>query len=228
MFNMHRNGRWDVSLESYRSAIPADLTQTSEEPLGILISRKLFRMRSSIKGFRTSKRCTLTYGRHDNIRFALTSYTQLGGGFEIALSCDIIYASSTAKLGFPEITIGTIPGAGGTQRLTRAIGKQRAMEFILTGAPASALDFEKLGVVNQTFPAEKVLPQALKLAERIAAMSSPIAQLAKQAVLHAEQSHLGAGMATEKSLYYGSFAYEDCKEGMTAFLEKRTPNFQHR
>ena len=102
------------------------------------------------------------------------------------MACDIIYAADDARFGFPEITIGTIPGAGGTQRLTRAIGKQKAMEFILTGTPATGAEFERLGVVNKIFPAAQVLARAMELAVKIASMSSPVAQLAKKAVLHGE------------------------------------------
>ncbi|KAF2435910.1 enoyl-CoA hydratase/isomerase [Tothia fuscella] len=152
----------------------------------------------------------------------------LGGGFEIALACDIIYAATNSKFGFPEITIGTIPGAGGTQRLTRAIGKQKAMEFILTGETASGSEFERLGIVNKIFPPEEVITKAVELAEKIAKMSSPIAQLAKKAVLTAEQTHLDAGMELEKSLYYATFGHADKEVGMRAFLEKRKPVFEHR
>ncbi|GKT46775.1 enoyl-CoA hydratase, mitochondrial [Colletotrichum spaethianum] len=107
----------------------------------------------------------------------------LGGGCEIALACDMIYAAEDASFGLPEIKIGTIPGAGGTQRIARALGKHKAMEFVLTGEPASGAEFERLGVVNKVFPRQDVVPAALKLAERIAVMSSPVIKTAKQAVL---------------------------------------------
>ncbi|CRK24845.1 hypothetical protein BN1723_014753 [Verticillium longisporum] len=151
----------------------------------------------------------------------------LGGGCEIALACDIIYAAEDATFGLPEIKIGTIPGAGGTQRLARALGKHKAMEFVLTGDSASGAEFERLGVVNKAFPRDQVISAATNLAERIALMSGPVIQVAKQAVLTVENSHLDAGMATEKMLYYSTFGLSDFKEGQTAFLQKRKPNFTH-
>ncbi|KAI7783947.1 enoylhydratase isomerase [Diaporthe eres] len=152
----------------------------------------------------------------------------LGGGCEIALACDIIYAEEGAKFGLPEITIGTIPGAGGTQRFARALGKHRAMELILTGESVSAAELQRLGLVNKVFPRERVEEEAIKLARRIAALSATVVASAKQAVLTAENSHLEAGMIHEKALYYATFSTYDCKEGMSAFLEKRAPRFEHR
>ncbi|GJC80780.1 enoyl-CoA hydratase, mitochondrial [Colletotrichum liriopes] len=146
---------------------------------------------------------------------------KLGGGCEIALACDMIYAAEDASFGLPEIKIGTIPGAGGTQRIARALGKHKAMEFVLTGEPASGAEFERLGVINKVFPRQEVVPAALKLAERIAVMSGPVIKTAKQAVL------TDAGMTLEKSLYYSTFGLGDFQEGMTAFLEKRRPDFKH-
>ncbi|KAF4915205.1 Enoyl-CoA hydratase [Colletotrichum viniferum] len=151
----------------------------------------------------------------------------LGGGCEIALACDMIYAAEDAFFGLPEIKIGTIPGAGGTQRLARALGKHKAMEFVLTGDSASGAEFERLGVVNKVFPRAEVVPAALKLAERIAVMSGPVVKTAKQAVLTVENSHLDTGMTMEKSLYYSTFSLGDFNEGMSAFLQKRRPEFKH-
>ncbi|KAJ0161297.1 Enoyl-CoA hydratase, mitochondrial [Colletotrichum tanaceti] len=151
----------------------------------------------------------------------------LGGGCEIALACDMIYAAEDASFGLPEIKIGTIPGAGGTQRIARALGKHKAMEFVLTGEPASGSEFERLGVINKVFPRQQVVPAAMGLAERIAAMSAPVVKTAKQAVLTVENSHLDAGMTLEKSLYYSTFGLGDFAEGMTAFLQKRRPDFKH-
>ncbi|KAM5384637.1 hypothetical protein ACJZ2D_001382 [Fusarium nematophilum] len=151
----------------------------------------------------------------------------LGGGFEIALACDIIYAADDAMFGLPEVKIGTIPGAGGTQRLARALGKHKAMEFILTGDPATGSEFERLGVVNKVFPKSEVIPAATKLADKIAGLSGPVIKTAKQAVLTVENSNLDAGMVHEKSLYYSTFGLGDFQEGITAFLEKRAPEFKH-
>ncbi|KAM7215870.1 ClpP/crotonase-like domain containing protein [Rhypophila decipiens] len=151
----------------------------------------------------------------------------LGGGFEIALACDMIIAAEDAVFGLPEVKIGTIPGAGGTQRLARGLGKQRAMELILTGESISGKELAASGIANKTFPRQEVLAQAKGLAERIGRMSGPVTRLAKQAVLTAEKSHIVEGMATERLLYYSTFGLEDFKEGQAAFLEKRPAMFRH-
>ncbi|KAF2683285.1 enoyl-CoA hydratase [Lentithecium fluviatile CBS 122367] len=152
-----------------------------------------------------------------------------GGGFEIALMCDMIYATSDARFGFPEIKLGTIPGAGGTQRLAKAVGKQKAMELVLTGSPTTAGEMERFGIVNKVVAAgEDVVEEALKVARVIAAFSAPAVGLAKQAVKAAEATTLSAGLEIESALYYSSFSLADCQEGITAFLQKRAPCFQHR
>ncbi|KIL94171.1 hypothetical protein FAVG1_02733 [Fusarium avenaceum] len=151
----------------------------------------------------------------------------LGGGFEIALACDIIYAAEDAMFGLPEVKIGTIPGAGGTQRLARALGKHKAMEFILTGDSASGAEFERLGVVTKVFPKTDVVQSATALAEKIAKLSAPVIKTAKQAVLTVENSTLGAGMTHEKALYYSTFGLDDFQEGISSFLQKRAPTFKH-
>ncbi|RSL66660.1 hypothetical protein CEP53_003257 [Fusarium sp. AF-6] len=151
----------------------------------------------------------------------------LGGGFEIALACDMIYAAENAMFGLPEVKIGTIPGAGGTQRLARALGKHKAMEFILTGEPASGAEFERLGVVTRVFPSAEVLPAAIKLAEKLSNLSGPVVRTAKQAVLTTENTTLEAGMVHEKALYYSTFSLDDFQEGINSFLEKRKPTFRH-
>ncbi|KAF5638051.1 enoyl hydratase [Fusarium sp. NRRL 52700] len=150
----------------------------------------------------------------------------LGGGFEIALACDIIYAAEDAMFGLPEVKIGTIPGAGGTQRLARALGKHKAMEFVLTGEPASGAEFERLGVVTKVFPKSDVVQAATALAEKIARLSAPVIKTAKKAVL-TENSTLDAGMTHEKALYYSTFGLDDFKEGIQSFLQKRQPSFKH-
>ncbi|KAF4450371.1 enoyl-CoA hydratase [Fusarium austroafricanum] len=151
----------------------------------------------------------------------------LGGGFEIALACDIIYAAEDAIFGLPEVKIGTIPGAGGTQRLARALGKHKAMEFVLTGEPASGAEFERLGVVTKVFPKADVVASATSLAEKIAHLSAPVINTAKKAVLTVENSTLDAGMTHEKALYYSTFGLDDFKEGIQSFLQKRKPEFKH-
>ncbi|KAG9230507.1 enoyl-CoA hydratase [Amylocarpus encephaloides] len=150
----------------------------------------------------------------------------LGGGFELAMMCDIIYAASDAKFGLPELTVGTIPGAGGTQRLTRVVGKQKAMDMILTSKTMTGSELEAIGLVARSFPLDEVLEEAMKSAGLIALRSVPVVGLAKEAILSAEQTTLDAGLKLERSLYYGSFALEDRTEGMAAFVEKRRPVFK--
>ncbi|KAM7189913.1 ClpP/crotonase-like domain containing protein [Naviculisporaceae sp. PSN 640] len=151
----------------------------------------------------------------------------LGGGFEIALACDMIVAADDAVFGLPEVKIGCIPGAGGTQRLARALGKHRAMELILTGDSITGKELYASGVVNRALPRQDVFAHATKLAERIGSMSGPVTRIAKQAVLTAENSHIVEGMSTERLLYYSTFSLGDFKEGQAAFLEKRPAKFQH-
>ena len=152
----------------------------------------------------------------------------LGGGCEMAMMCDIILAADTAKFGQPEITLGTLPGAGGTQRLTRAVGKAKAMELCLSGRMMDAVEAERAGLVARIVPAASLLDEALKLAERIANQSLPIAMMVKEAVNRAFESTLAEGVRFERRLFHASFATADQKEGMAAFVEKRKPAFENR
>jgi enoyl-CoA hydratase/carnithine racemase len=158
---------------------------------------------------------------------AVSGYA-LGGGCELALLCDLIVASETAEFGQPEITLGIIPGGGGTQRLARVIGKQRAMEMVLTGRRIKAAEAARLGIVNQVADPGDWLDRALELAQRIARQPPIAARLAKQAVLAAEEMTLSAGLDQERRLYELSMATEDRIEGMDAFLENRKPQFKGR
>lgn len=157
---------------------------------------------------------------------AAVSGFALGGGCELAMTCDMIVASETAKFGQPEIKIGTMPGAGGTQRLTRAIGKVRAMELVLTGKFLSAEDALSAGLINRIVPAELLLDETLVLAREIARQSPVAVKLAKEAVNQAFNSTLDEGLIFERKNFYLTFASEDQKEGMAAFVEKRNPEFK--
>ena len=152
----------------------------------------------------------------------------LGGGCELAMMCDFIIAADTAKFGQPEITIGTIPGAGGTQRLTRAVGKSKAMEMILTGRTMDAAEAERSGLVSRIVPAAELIEEAVKTAQTIAALSMPIVMLAKESVNRAYETTLAEGVRFERRLFHSTFATSDQKEGMAAFVEKRKPTFKHR
>jgi enoyl-CoA hydratase/carnithine racemase len=142
------------------------------------------------------------------------------------MMCDIIYVGSNAKFGQPEIKLGTIPGAGGTQRLTKAVGKSKSMELCLTGDFFGAEDAEKAGLVSKVFPPEKTLDEAIKLAEKIATMSTPIIMMVKEAVNKSFETTLKEGLEFEKRMFHSTFATKDQKEGMSAFAEKRTPSFK--
>jgi enoyl-CoA hydratase len=152
----------------------------------------------------------------------------LGGGCEIAMMCDIVIAADTARFGQPEITLGTIPGAGGTQRLARFIGKAKAMDLCLTGRMMDAAEAERAGLVSRVVPAADLLGEALKVAQRITEMSRPIAMMVKEAVNRAYETSLAEGVRFERRVFHATFATEDRKEGMAAFVEKRKPAFRHR
>ncbi len=151
----------------------------------------------------------------------------LGGGCELAMMCDIILAADTARFGQPEIKLGVMPGAGGTQRLTRAVGKAKAMEMCLTGRMMDAEEAERAGLVSRVIPATDLLDEAMSVAETIASMSLPIAVMTKDSVNRAEEIGLTEGVRYERRLFYSMFATRDQKEGMSAFIEKRKPTFTH-
>jgi len=152
----------------------------------------------------------------------------LGGGCEMAMMCDFILAADTAKFGQPEITIGTIPGSGGTQRLTRFVGKSKAMEMILTGRMMDADEAERSGLVSRVVPAANLVQEAVATAVKVAGMSRPATMLAKEAVNRAYETSLAEGVRFERRLFHSTFATEDQKEGMAAFSEKRKPVFRNR
>lgn len=152
----------------------------------------------------------------------------LGGGCELAMMCDFILAADTAKFGQPEITLGTIPGAGGTQRLTRFVGKSKAMEMVLTGRMMDAAEAERSGLVSRIVPADQLLEEALKTANKIAEMSLPVLMIAKESVNRSYESTLTEGVLFERRLFHSTFATKDQKEGMAAFAEKRKPAFSNK
>lgn len=152
----------------------------------------------------------------------------LGGGLELAMMCDIIIASETARFALPEITLGIMPGAGGTQRLPRFIGKAKAMDLILTGRMMDAAEAERCGLIARVVAPENLLDEALAAAARIAGYSLPIVMMAKETVNRAQESSLAEGARFERRLFLSMFATEDQKEGMKAFIEKRKPNFHNR
>jgi enoyl-CoA hydratase len=170
--------------------------------------------------------------RFDHIReikkpiIAAVSGWCLGGGNELAMSCDMIVASETARFGQPEITIGVIPGAGGTQRLTRAVGKTIAMEMVLNNRTLSAEEALQYGLVNRVVPVERHLDEALNLAQEVAGRAPLAVRLGKEAVNQAFESFLAEGLADERRSFYFLFSTADQKEGMQAFIEKRQPNWK--
>ncbi|TXH82409.1 MAG: enoyl-CoA hydratase [Rhizobium sp.] len=159
---------------------------------------------------------------------AAVSGFALGGGCEVAMMCDFIIASETAKFGQPEITLGVIPGMGGSQRLTRAVGKAKAMDLVLTGRMMDAAEAERAGLVARVVPADKLLGEALAAAAKIASHSRPSVLMAKEAVNRAQETTLDEGLRFERRLFHSLFATEDQKEGMAAFVEKRKPAFKNR
>ena len=152
----------------------------------------------------------------------------LGGGCELAMMCDFIIAAENAKFGQPEITLGVMPGMGGSQRLTRAVGKAKAMDMCLTGRMMDAAEAERAGLVSRIVSTEKLLEEALSAAAKIAELSLPAVMMAKEAVNRAFETSLAEGLRFEKRLFHSMFALDDQKEGMTAFVEKRKANFSNR
>ncbi|WP_419902724.1 enoyl-CoA hydratase [Kiloniella sp.] len=152
----------------------------------------------------------------------------LGGGCEVAMMCDFIIAGDNAKFGQPEITIGTIPGAGGTQRLTRLIGKAKAMDMCLTGRMMDAEEAERSGLVSRVVPADNLMDEALATAKKIAGYSLPVTMIAKESVDRAYETSLDEGLRFERRVFHSTFALDDRREGMTAFIEKRKADWKHR
>ncbi|HUG78159.1 MAG TPA: enoyl-CoA hydratase-related protein, partial [Burkholderiales bacterium] len=152
----------------------------------------------------------------------------LGGGNELALMCDIVIAADNAKFGQPEVNLGIMPGAGGTQRLPRAVGKAKAMDLCLTARMIDAAEAERSGLVSRVVPAAKLMEEAMAVAGKIAGYSLPVVMMIKESVNRAYETTLAEGVLFERRVFHSQFALEDQKEGMAAFLEKRQPVFKHR
>ena len=152
----------------------------------------------------------------------------LGGGCELAMMCDVVLAADTAKFGQPEVKLGVLPGAGGTQRLPRAVSKAKAMDMCLTARMMNAEEAERAGLVSRIVPADKLLDEALAAAQTIANFSLPVVMMIKESVNRAYESGLSEGLLFERRVFHSAFALEDQKEGMAAFVEKRAANFKHR
>ena len=152
----------------------------------------------------------------------------LGGGNELAMMCDIVIAADNAKFGQPEINLGVMPGAGGTQRLPRAVGKAKAMDMCLTGRMMDAQEAERAGLVSRVVPLDKLQAEAMAVAQKIAGYSLPVAMMIKESINRAYETALSEGVRFERRLFQSQFALEDQKEGMAAFVEKRKPDFKHR
>ena len=159
---------------------------------------------------------------------AAVSGFALGGGCEMAMMCDMIFAADTARFGQPEIKLGTLPGAGGSQRLPRAVGKAKAMDLCLTARFMDAHEAEKAGLVARIYPADQLLAETLKAAQTIANFSLPVVMMIKECVNRAWESSLNEGLLFERRVFHSAFGLEDQKEGMAAFVEKRKPVFKHR
>ena len=152
----------------------------------------------------------------------------LGGGNELAMMCDIVIAAENAKFGQPEVNLGIMPGAGGTQRLPRALGKAKAMDLCLTARTMDAQEAERAGLVSRVVPLERLMAEALDVAERIAGYSAPVVMMIKESINRAYETTLSEGVLFERRLFHSQFALEDQKEGMAAFLEKRKPQFRNK
>ncbi len=152
----------------------------------------------------------------------------LGGGNELAMMCDIVIAADNAQFGQPEVNLGILPGAGGTQRLPRAVGKAKAMDLCLTGRMMDAAEAERCGLVSRVVPRDKLMEEAMAVAEKIAASSLPVVMMIKESINRAYESSLAEGVLFERRLFHSQFGLADQKEGMSAFLEKRKPSFKNR
>jgi enoyl-CoA hydratase len=233
------------ALNALNRALIAELTQAidafeKDENVGCLLitgNEKAFAAGADIKEM-ADKTFMEAYGRNFAADWDRAAHARkpivaavagfaLGGGCELAMQCDLIIAADTAKFGQPEIKLGVIPGIGGTQRLTRAVGKAKAMDLVLTGRMMDAAEAERSGLVARVVPAAELMNEAMKVAETIAGMSLPSVMAAKEAVNVAFESSLAEGVRFERRIFHSLFATNDQKEGMKAFVEKRKPEWKH-
>ena len=234
------------ALNALNSALIADLTKAldafeADETIGCIVltgSEKAFAAGADIKEMQSKTYMDAYKGdfieswqRLSSCRkpvIAAVAGFALGGGCEMAMMCDFIIAADTAKFGQPEIKLGVIPGSGGTQRLTRFVGKSKAMDMCLTGRMMDAVEAERSGLVSRVVPAADLLAEAMKSAEAVASMSLPAVMMTKEAVNRAYETTLTEGVRFERRVFHSLFATEDQKEGMAAFAEKRKAQFKHR
>ena len=230
-----------INLEVMDALIAQVAQYDSDENIGCVVlagSEKAFVAGADIKEMqdKTYMEMFLADKQSDWEKFAATrtpmiaavSGYALGGGCEIAMMCDMIFASETAMFGQPEIKLGVIPGWGGTQRLTRAVGKAKAMDMILTGRMMDVEEAERAGLVSRVFKADELLEETMKAAQKIASYSTPSVMLGKEAVNRAFESSLAEGINFERRVFYSLFATQDQKEGMEAFASKRKAEFKNR
>jgi len=196
-------------------AAGADIKEMAELTYAEAYRQQLFKSAERVERFRKP------------LIAAVAGYA-LGGGCELAMACDFIIAAETARFGQPEINLGVMPGMGGTQRLTRLVGKSKAMDMMLTARQMDAAEAERTGLASRVVPADRLLEEALGAAKRIAAQSPLAVMMNKELVNTALETTLSTGLAVERSLFYSLFAFEDQKEGMAAFVEKRKPAFKGR
>lgn len=196
-------------------AAGADIREMAERDFAAMYAADWFRRWDDLSRLRTP------------IVAAVNGYA-LGGGCELAMMSDIIIAGESAKFGQPEINLGVIPGMGGSQRLTRSVGKAKAMDMVLTGRHIDAAEAERIGLVSRVVPDDQTVPESIKVAELIASKSKPAAQMCKEAVSAAFESTLQQGLQFERRMFHSLFSTEDQAEGMSAFAEKRDPTWKHR
>ena len=234
------------ALNALNSALIAELNQAldtfeADEAIGCIVitgSEKAFAAGADIKEMQTKSYMDVykgdfigTWDRVARCRkpvIAAVAGFALGGGCELAMMCDFILAADTAKFGQPEIKLGVMPGAGGTQRLARFVGKSKAMEMCLTGRMMDAAEAERCGLVSRIVPAAELITEAVKTADTIASLSLPAVMMTKESVNRSYETTLTEGVRFERRLFHAMFALEDQKEGMAAFVEKRNPNFKNR